>query len=249
MEILGIDVGGSGVKSALVNVKTGKLLDEYFRIPTPNPATPLAISLTFKEVLAHFEWEKSVGVGFPAVVKNGIVCTATNIDKEWIGVNAAELFKNKTGSAMAVLNDADAAGIAEIKFGAGKGKKGTILMLTVGTGIGTSLFVDGNLFPNIELGQIEFNGKNAEKYASDATREKRELTWAEWAHRFNKYIKEVEKLLWPDLIILGGGVSKRYDKYSKQLCSKVPILPAQLLNNAGIIGAALYADEVLKVNK
>ncbi len=239
MNILGIDIGGSGIKGAPVNSKSGQLIAERKRIPTPDPATPEEITETFAQIVKDFNWSGPIGCGFPAVVRNGIVGTASNIDKKWIGVNVRQLFTQAAGSETVVVNDADAAGVAEIAFGAGKGHKGVVVIITVGTGLGTAVFSNGHLFPNTELGHIIMDGKIAEHYASDAVRKKEDLSWKKWSTRFNAYLAEIERLIWPDLIIIGGGVSKKQEKFFHYLETKTKILPAKLLNEAGIIGAAM----------
>ena len=239
MDILGIDIGGSGIKGAPVNSKSGELIAERKRIPTPDPATPEEITETFAQIVKDFNWSGPIGCGFPAVVRNGIVGTASNIDKKWIGVNVRQLFTQAAGSETVVVNDADAAGVAEIAFGAGRGHKGVVVIITVGTGLGTAVFSNGHLFPNTELGHIIMDGKIAEHYTSDAVRKKEDLSWKKWSTRFNAYLAEIERLIWPDLIIIGGGVSKKQEKFFHYLETKTKILPAKLLNEAGIIGAAM----------
>ena len=242
MEVLGIDVGGSGIKGAPVNIITGELIKERYRIPTPQPATPEAISEVIKELVEHFDWNGKVGIGFPAVVQNGIVLTATNIDKSWIGIHINLLLSEKTGCEVVAANDADVAGIAELIFGGGKDQKGTVLMLTIGTGIGSVLFVNGELLPNTELGHLEFNKKTIEEFASDATRKREDLNWKAWGKRINKVLKHFESLFYPDLIIIGGGASKKTDKFTGYIDIKAKLIPAKLLNNAGIIGAAVFGS-------
>jgi len=239
--ILGIDIGGSGIKGAPVDIKTGKLTELRHRIPTPIPATPESVALIIKRIVEHFGWKGPVGCGFPAVVQNGIVKTAANIDKSWIGVNAQDLFTKTTGLPTIVLNDADAAGMAEVKYGAGRKFKGTILLVTVGTGIGSVVFSKGKLLPNTEFGHIILNGQDAELYASDAVRKNENLDWDVWAKRFDEYLHELERLLWPELIIIGGGVSKKKKKYADYLTVKSKVVAAKLQNEAGLIGAALAA--------
>ncbi|UCH13814.1 MAG: ROK family protein [Bacteroidales bacterium] len=244
--ILGIDIGGSGIKGSPVDIKSGELVEARHRIPTPVPATPESVAVVIKNLVDHFNWNGPVGCGFPAVVQNGIVKTAANIDKSWIGCNAQELFTKTTGLPTLVINDADSAGMAEVKFGAGKKFKGTILLVTVGTGIGSVVFIKGRLLPNTEFGHIYLNsGQDAELFASDAVRKNEGLGWDEWAKRFDEYLLEVERLLWPELIIIGGGVSKKIQKFSEYLTVKAKVVPAKLQNEAGLIGAALAA----KVNK
>lgn len=243
MAIMGIDVGGSGIKGVPVDVETGEFAGERFRLPTPEEARPEDVADTVAELTKHFDWSGPVGVGFPAVVRNGIVYTAANIHKSWIETNVEELFRKKTGCPVYVLNDADAAGIAEVKFGIGrKYPKGVIMMITIGTGLGSALFVDGKLVPNTELGHIEIRGKDAETRASDAARQRKDLSWEEWGGKFNEYLGWLERLFWPDLFVLGGGTSKLFNKFEQYLHLKTEVVPAELLNQAGIVGAALYAD-------
>lgn len=248
-EILGIDIGGSGIKGAPVDTKTGKLLDDRHRIPTPAPSNPKKVAKTIKELVKHFKWKGPVGCGFPAVVQDGVVKTAANIDKSWINTDARKLFSEVTGLPVWVLNDADAAGLAEVKLGAGAGFKGAIVVLTIGTGIGTSLFYKGKLFPNTELGHVEFKSMDAELYTSDAARKNENLEWEDWGKRLNEYLSHIEFLTWPELIILGGGASKKLDLFGDQLNLKAKIVPARFLNDAGIIGAAMAAKVNFKKKK
>jgi len=250
-KVLGIDVGGSGIKGAPVNTKDGLMLDQRHRIPTPNPSTPENIAEVILQLVEHFKWEGPIGCGFPAALQSGVVVTAANIDKSWLDTNANKLFSKKTKLPVTVVNDADAAGLAEMKFGAGKGKTGTVLLCTIGTGLGTVLFTDGRLVPNMEMGHIYLKGMDidGETYSSDAARKNNDLSWEEWAGRFNEYLKFMEFLLWPDFIILGGGASKRGDKFLQFLDVKAPVVAAELLNNAGIVGAALAAKYTYKLNK
>lgn len=246
-EVLGVDFGGSGIKAAPVHTKTGRLLAPRHRLPTPDPATPEAVADVLKELVNHFEWKGAVGVGFPTVVLNGVIKTAANIDKSWIGINAKKLFTERLSLPVHIINDADSAGIAEMKFGAGKGKKGSVLLITVGTGIGTALFTKGKLLANTELGHIYLkNGMDAELFAADSVRQNEDLGWKEWAKRFNEYLLEMERLFWPELIIIGGGISKKKDKYIDYLTVKADIVMAKQKNEAGIIGAACAAKIYLK---
>ena len=242
MDILGIDFGGSGIKGALVNPETGELTSERHRIPTPSPSSPEAVTKTIKEIVDHFNHSGKVGVAFPAAIQNDIVLTASNIDKNWIGKNASKLFSKATSCEVSALNDADAAGMAEIIYGHGKDQQGVILVITVGTGIGTALFYKHTLLPNTELGHIHYKNKIAEKWASDAVRKNKDLSWKKWGKRFGKYLQYMEKLFYPEMIILGGGVSKKYEKYNQYLKTHTEIKPAKLLNEAGIIGAAISAQ-------
>jgi len=244
--ILGIDIGGSGIKGAPVDIKTGKLLEERYRVPTPEPSSPAEVAKTIKELVKHFKWKGAIGCGFPAVVQQGVVRTAANIDKSWVNTDARKLFMETTKLPVWVANDADAAGLAEVKLGAGAGFKGAIVVLTVGTGIGSSLFIKGMLYPNTEFGHLEFKGMDAEAYASDTARKKENLGWDEWGKRLNEYLNFVEFLCGPELIILGGGASKKLDLFRDQLKLKAKLVPAMFLNEAGIIGAAMAAKVNLK---
>jgi polyphosphate glucokinase len=245
MKVLGIDIGGSGIKGAPVDTQRGTLLAERHRIPTPQPATPAAVARVVGEVARHFRWRGPIGCAFPAVIKNGVVQTAANVDESWIGVNGAKLFSRSTKCPVLLLNDADAAGVAEVQFGRGKGHKGVLLLLTLGTGIGSALFVNGVLVPNTELGHAEVDGKDAEKRGSEQAKKKHGLSWKDWAKEVNKVLATMETLLSPDRIILGGGVSAKYDHYMKYLKSRAEIVPAKLENDAGIVGAALIDQHVL----
>jgi polyphosphate glucokinase len=245
-KILGIDVGASGVKGALVDLKQGVLSGERFRVPTPKPSTPEALATAFAEVVSFFNYTGTIGCGFPAIVKNGTAFSAANIDPTWIGTNVETVLGQATDSRVFATNDADAAGVAEMHFGAGKGQKGLVLLITIGTGLGTALFYRGMLVPNTELGHLIWkNNKPAEAYCSSGARERLKLSRKEWAIRFNAYLHHLERLFSPDLFILGGGESKLFEQYKHLLDPKTPVVPAQLLNNAGIIGAAAYAAEQL----
>lgn len=248
MEILGIDVGGSGIKGAPVDVSSGKLLTERFRLETPQPATPKAIAQTVSEVAAVFKWSGPIGCAFPARIKSGTVCTAANIDKSWIGTDAASLFQKATGCPTVVINDADAAGLAEIAFGAGRERDGVVLMLTFGTGIGSGLFMDGELVPNIELGHLFLDGRVAEHLSADSARKREQLSWEAWAARVQNYLDHVEFVFAPDHIIMGGGVSrpKKRELYFHLLKTEANLIPAQFQNEAGIAGAA-YAAHLASV--
>jgi len=238
-KILGIDIGGSGIKGAIVHTKKGKLNTDRFRIPTPQPATPDSVADVLRQIVNHFEWDGPVGVGFPGVIQQGVVKTAANVDDSWLDKDVNTLFSERTGCKVHVVNDADAAGMAEMTFGSGKGFRGVALLVTVGTGLGTVMFTNGVLMPNMEMGHILLHGDDAEKFASDAARKSENLDWEAWAGRFNEYLNRMEDLLWPDLIIIGGGASKKDDKYFQYLKTRAKVVPATLLNEAGIIGAAL----------
>lgn len=239
MIILGVDIGGSGIKGAPVNIETGELIAERYRIATPQPATPEAIANKVEMLVEHFKWNGKIGFGFPAVVQNGIVRTASNIDKNWIGENIEDMFSNKTGLSCTVINDADAAGLAEMTFGAGIDCKGVVMVVTLGTGIGSAVFINGKLVPNTELGHLHLNSKIAEKYAADSVRKEKDLSWDKWGKRVNKYLKHLEMLFWPQKIIIGGGASKKIKLFFNELHLDTKVSEAILLNNAGIIGAAL----------
>jgi polyphosphate glucokinase len=241
MEILGIDIGGSGIKGARVDVEQGVLLDERQRLDTPQPSVPEAVGDVVAEIVRHFQWQGPIGCTFPAVTKHGITYSAANVDDAWINFNGQELFERKTGCPVLLLNDADAAGIAEMEFGAGKGQPGVVIMLTFGTGIGSAIFVDGRLVPNTEFGHMEIRGKDAEHRASDRVRTEKDLSWEKWAERVNEFLARMELLFSPDLFIIGGGVSKKHAKFLPLLQTRAPVTPAQMLNEAGIIGAAMAA--------
>ena len=240
MHVLGIDIGGSGIKAAPVDVDTGKLLADRKKADTPRPALPDAVAGVVKELAASFGWSGPVGVTFPGVVVDGVTRTAANMDPAWIGLDAASLFSKATGGQVRVLNDADAAGVAEMKFGAGAGQQGTVLMLTLGTGIGSALFRDGILVPNTEFGHIEIRGREAEKRAAESVREEQDLSWGKWAGRVDEYLEHMEMLLSPQLIIIGGGVSRKSDKFLPFLTGlRATVVPAKMRNDAGIVGAAM----------
>ena len=243
MQILGVDIGGSGIKGAIVDTETGEFVTERHRIATPKPATPKAVADVLAQLVNHFNWNGPMGCGFPASIKHGVAQTAANLSSSFIGTNIDKLFSKTTKCPCYNLNDADAAGIAEMHFGKGAGQSGVVLLITIGTGLGTVLFTDGVLLPNTELGHLYMpNGKEGEHFASDAVRKNEDLGWKSWGKRFNQYLGMMEALFWPDLIILGGGASKKFDKFKQQITVKTPVKPAALLNQAGIIGAALYAQ-------
>ena len=240
MHALGIDIGGTGIKAAPVDVATGKLLAERQKIPTPRPAAPDAVADVVKQLTTSFSWSGPVGITFPGVVADGEIRTAANLDPAWIGIDAGALFAKAAGNPVRVLNDADAAGVAEMTFGAGVGEHGTVLMLTFGTGIGSALFTRGVLVPNTEFGHIEIHGTDAEKRASERAKELHDLSWGKWAGRVDEYLRHMEALLSPHLFIVGGGISKEADKWVPRLTGiRARIVPAALLNNAGIVGAAM----------
>jgi polyphosphate glucokinase len=239
MNVYGLDIGGSGIKGAPVDTNSGELIAERVRIKTPQPATPKAIVETAIEVVRKSEWNGPVGCGFPAVIKDGAVQTAANVDKAVIGFDLQGTLEKELGNPVRIVNDADAAGLAEMRWGAGRGVDGVVLMLTLGTGIGTALFVHGQLVPNTELGHIEIDGHDAETRAADGARKREDLSWEQYAKRLEKYLNTVENLLWPDLIIIGGGISKKADKFLPHVDTRTEITTAQMLNEAGIAGAAL----------
>ena len=241
MEILGIDVGGSGIKGAPVNISNGNLTAERYRIKTPKGAEPEAVAAVVAEIVKHFEWSGPVGIGFPAPIKHGIVKYAGNISDAWIGLNADDLLTKATGCDVTVGNDADVAGLAEMSFGAGVDQNGTVIMVTLGTGIGSAVFYQGRLLPNTEFGLLQIKGEDAEARASDAARQREELSWKKYAKRLNRFLLQMENLFWPDLFIIGGGISKEAEYYIPLLSVEARVVPAAFLNEAGIVGAALAA--------
>ena len=241
MQILGIDVGGSGIKGAPVDVETGQLLAERIRIKTPKNGEPEPIAEVVKQIAQSFSWNGPIGIGFPAPIKGGVALMAANVSEKWVGTNADALFSKVTGCECTMINDADAAGLAEMTFGAGRGQPGTVIMITLGTGIGTAIFHRGQLLPNTEFGHLEVEGEDAEFRASDAARQREDLSWKKYAKRLNKYLSAMENLFWPNLFIIGGGISKESEKYLPLLTIETPVVTAQLLNEAGIVGAALGA--------
>lgn len=242
--LLGIDVGGSSVKAGVVNVKTGQLLGEMISAPTPRPSTPERLAAVIAGLAARLpQATGSVGVAFPSVVRNGVIRTAANIDQSWLGADGAAVVGKALGRPVVFLNDADAAGIAEMRWGAGKDVKGTAIMLTFGTGIGSALFTDGRLFPNTELGHLELNGMDAEKFASAQVRTALQLDFQAWSERVNVYLARIHALFWPEVIILGGAVSERYAEFSGLLKCQAQLRPAHFAGQAGVIGAAMAAAE------
>jgi polyphosphate glucokinase len=240
----GIDIGGSGIKGAVVHTGTGKLATERVRFATPQPSTPESVASVVAKLVEQADWSGVIGATFPAVIQHGVARSAANVDQSWIGTDADALFTEATGgSEVIVLNDADAAGIAEARFGAAKGVGGVVILLTFGTGIGSALLLDGQLVPNTELGHLEIDGRDAEKKASSAAKDNEGLSFKQWARRVQRYLRHVEKLFTPDLFVVGGGVSKNADKWVPLLDIATPVKPAQLLNNAGIVGAAMAAHE------
>ncbi|MYY87422.1 MULTISPECIES: polyphosphate--glucose phosphotransferase [unclassified Streptomyces] len=245
MQIFGVDIGGSGIKGAPVDLDRGDLTEERHKVLTPQPSTPDAVVDCVCEVVRHFGWTGPVGATFPGVITNGTARTAANVDKSWIGTDIRKLVSERLGGTqVTVLNDADAAGVAEMHFGAGRGRTGTVILLTLGTGIGSALFTGGRLVPNTELGHLELHGHDAEKKASSKAREDEDLSWEHWARRVQKYLAHVEMLFSPELFIIGGGVSRKSHKFLPLIKGiSAEIVPAQLQNNAGIVGAAMAAAE------
>jgi polyphosphate glucokinase len=241
--VLGIDVGGTGIKGAPVDTRTGQLLADRHRILTPQPATPDAVAGVVGELARHFDWTGPAGATFPAVMKHGVAQTAANVDRSWIGADAAALFAKAIGGEVTVVNDADAAGIAEMRFGAGRGHDGVVLVITLGTGIGSALFVEGVLVPNTEFGHLQMDGRDAEHIAAESVREQDELSWKKWSKRLNDYLQMLEGLFSPDLFVIGGGVSKKSGKFIPRLDLSTEVVPAELLNEAGIVGGALAHAE------
>ncbi len=242
MQVLGIDIGGTGIKAAPVDTTKGTLLTGRVKVDTPRPALPDAVAAVVAQHVKNFDWTGPVGVAFPGVVVNGVTTTAANLDPAWIGLDTRALFSKASGVPVSLVNDADAAGLAEMKFGAGAGHQGTVLMLTFGTGIGSALFRDGVLVPNTELGHIEVRGRDAETRASERAKELHDLSWGKWAGRVDEYLRHVEALTAPDLVIIGGGISRKADKFLPLLTSlRATVVPAALHNDAGIVGAALSA--------
>jgi len=239
-EVLGIDIGGTGIKAAPVDVGAGQLTADRQKLATPHPAKPDAVADVVAELVRSFAWTGPIGITFPGVVASGEIRTAANLDGDWIGVNGEELLGQAAGEPVTVINDADAAGLAEMRFGAGVGEQGTVLLLTLGTGIGSALFIRGILVPNTEFGHIEIRGKDAEKRASEMAREEHDLSWDKWAGRLDEYLDHVEALLSPRLIIIGGGISKKSDKFLPLITGlRARVVPAKMLNDAGIVGAAM----------
>ncbi len=239
MRVLGIDIGGSGIKGAPVDTRRGKLLAERHRIPTPQPATPEAVAATVAQLIRHFDWKGPVGCALPAVVQQGYVRTAANISKSWLGIHAPRLFRKAGRLPVTVINDADAAVYAEMHLGAGRRRSGLVIIVTLGTGIGTALFINGHLVPNTELGHIQIRGRDAETWAAASVREAKNLSWKKWSHRVDVYLQHMQRYFWPDLFIIGGGVSRKHAKFLPRLSVAARVVPARLGNDAGIVGAAL----------
>jgi len=239
--ILGVDIGGSGIKGAPVDIATGELKAARYRLDTPQPATPDAVAATVSELVAHFGWRGPIGCTFPAIVHHGVTQSAANVDQTWIGAPAQDIIAAATGLPVMLLNDADAAGLAEVTFGAARDASGTVIMLTLGTGIGSALIVDGRLVPNTEFGHLQFRGDIAERYCSAKVKKDHNMRWAAYTPRLNEYLSHLELLFSPDLFIIGGGISKKHERFIPDLKLKTPVIPATLFNDAGIVGAALAA--------
>lgn len=238
----GIDVGGSGIKGAVVDLRTGELVGERYRLDTPQPATPDAVAKTIAEVVQHFGWTGPLGVTYPGVVTQGIARTAANVDSSWIGTHAAEVYSAALGGQkVVVLNDADAAGLAEQRFGAGRDHSGVVVLLTFGTGIGSAVIHGGLLLPNTEFGHVEVDGKEAEHRAASSVKTRKDWSYERWTKEVTKVLVAIENAIWPDLIIVGGGISRKADKWIPLLQNRTPVVPAVLRNTAGIVGAAMAA--------
>ena len=240
---LGFDVGGTGIKAALIDIKEGKLVTEKMRELTPKPAEPKAVAKVIAQMFERFEYDGPVGCGFPAIIHHGIAKSAANIAKSWINVDIEKLFSKACGVPFHVANDADVAGLAEVRFGKASDVKGTIIVLTIGTGIGSGLFLNGKLIPNTEFGHLYFKDSIYEHYISNVVRKREKLSWEEWATRFDGYLQHLEKLFSPDLFILGGGASKKFDKYQHMFTVDTQVVPAEYQNDAGVLGAAMYASQ------
>ncbi len=243
MEFLGIDIGGTGIKGAIVDTQKGELTADRYRLLTPKPAKPEPVVETVARIVEHFQWRGPIGCGFPAAIVKNKVRTASNISKKWLGLDVVKMVEEATGCRSIVLNDADVAGLAEMRFGAGKNRDGLVIIVTLGTGIGSALFMDGRLVPNTELGHIEIGNVEAERWASEIVREKEDLSWKQWAKRIDTYLKRMQVYFWPELFIVGGGVSKKHEKFLPLLSLDCEVVPAKLRNEAGIIGAAMAAAE------
>ncbi len=243
MNVLGIDIGGSGIKAAIIHTETGELVSERHRIPTPKPATPNSVAKVIREMVSYFNWQGPVGCTFPTIVKKGQCMHPGNLGDFWVGIHIDKLFEKKTGNPFYVSNDADLAGLAEMALGAGKGKMGKVFVITIGTGIGSGMFFNGKLIPNLELGRIyHTNGKIVEKHVADSARKREDLSLKKWAKRFDKFLNHVATIHSPGFFVLGGGISKKYDQFQEYLTVDVPIEVAHFKNNAGIIGAAMFAS-------
>ena len=244
MQVLGIDIGGSGIKGAPVDTAKGRFMEDRHRIPTPKPSSPEAVAEAVARISRFFAWQGALGCTFPAVIKQGVAFSAANVDKAWIGTDGERTLAEATGCPVLLLNDADAAGLAEMRFGAGRGRKGVVIILTLGTGIGSAVFSDGQLVPNTEFGHLVIRGRDAEHRASDRTRKAKQLGWKKWSARLNEFLKHMEVLFSPDLFVIGGGVSRKHAKFFPYLEAKAEITAAELRNDAGIIGAAWAARKL-----
>ncbi len=244
-EVLGIDIGGTGVKCAIIDIDSGKMLTERFKEATPQPATPEAVADVIKKQIRLLNWSGPIGCGLPSVIRKGKVATAANIDDAWIGLPANRFFSDALGHPTVVLNDADAAGVAEMKIGKGKNKNGVVLLMTIGTGIGSALFIDGKLVPNTEFGHLRFKGMAAEKYCSNSARKNEGLEYDVWAERLDEFLHHLNRICSPELILLGGGISKKFERYADCFTVPIKVTPAKLENTAGVIGAALAAEVLL----
>lgn len=239
MEVLGIDVGGSGIKGAMVHMETGEMLSPRYRIPTPESRKPKEMAAVVAEIVKHFDYSGPVGCGFPSVIKKGVCKSRGNLHKSWVGCNVEALFREASGNDFTVINDADAAGYAAMNYGIGKDMDGFVVMITIGTGLGSGAFLDGRLIPNFELGQIPYKKyKKIESWAAASAKKREDLSYKKWGKRFNTFLELVELIVSPDTIILGGGTSKHWDEYKKYITIETPVLPAGLKNSAGIVGAA-----------
>ena len=244
MQILGIDFGGTGIKGAIVDTQKGELVSDRLRLPTPEKSKPKDVADVINKLVISFQWKTRIGLGFPAIIKRGVACNAANISKKWIDLNVEALLHERTGCEVFVINDADAAGYAEMTFGAGREfRKGIVLMVTLGTGIGSAIFVNGQLLPNTEFGHIQIRGEDAEHRASDVIRQEKKLSWKSWSKRFQEFLEQMEMLINPDVIIIGGGASKYYQEFFCYLDTGAKLLPAHFFNQAGIIGAAMFASQ------
>jgi polyphosphate glucokinase len=247
MKILGIDIGGSGIKAAIVNTKTGELLTERHRIPTPKPATPEAVAKVVKEMVEHFNWKKALGCSFPTTIVDGKCIHSGNLSEKWLGVKVDKLFKKQCNLPFYISNDADLAGLAEVSLGAAKKEKGLVVVITIGTGIGSGLFYNGKLIPNLEVGKmLHTDGNIIELYTADSVRKKEDLTLEEWAIRIDSLLEYIRLVFTPSLVVLGGGISKKFDKFKRHLTTDIPVKVAEFRNNAGIVGAAMFASENIK---
>ncbi len=238
MNVLGIDIGGSALKGAPVDTKTGKLLAERYRVPCETLLTPAQMARGVRDIVNHFDWKGPVGIGFPGVIHGTLILTAANLHKDFIGVDGVKLFSKAAGQPVSLLNDAAAAGLAEMEFGAGRKFSGKVLLLTLGTGVGSALFYRGVVFP-CEFGHLPFKEKSAEKFVAASVKEAEDLSWAKWGKRLSKYLAVLERVLWPELIVIGGGVSAKHDRFFQYLQCRAKVVPAEFLNEAGIVGAAL----------